>query len=228
MNLKYMTFKHSVLILFCISVLFLSNSAQLYAFNSNQVTAKNRKSIVKILTRSTEGTGFIVTKAGLILTCLHLVKDTDHIQVILENGKSYTANMVRPYPEIDISVIKINGIENPNTVVFGDSTNLKEGEWVLAGGYLQNSELTFTAGIVITKGPNFIQTDTATPISFDGSPLFDRNGEVIGVIAAGVQSKNEIRHGIAVPMNLIKSVLIDISKMDEREIELPTKPLHLP
>lgn len=89
---------------------------------------------------------------------------------------------------------------------------------MLAGGYFQNSEITFTAGIVITKGPNFIQTDTATPTGFDGCPLFDRNGEVIGVIAAGVQSKNEIRHGIAIPMNLIKSALEDILKVDKREI----------
>lgn len=88
MNLKRTTFRHYILILFCISVLFLSNSAQLYAFDFNQVTTNYRKAIVKILSRSTEGTGFIVTKAGLILTCLHLVKDTDHIQVILENGKT--------------------------------------------------------------------------------------------------------------------------------------------
>jgi serine protease Do len=203
---KYTSLRQYIFGLTWLAFLCLINHAQLYAKDFNQVITKYQKSIVKVSSFSTQGTGFIVSETGHIITCQRLITDAERIQVTVENGETYTANRVGSYPEIDISIIKLDNIESLVIVDLGDSDKLKVGDWVMSGGYYQKKRV-FTAGIVLSQGNNFIQTDSAAPIEFDGGPLFDLDGKVVGVIGSGIINKDGIRHAIAIPINLIKPIL---------------------
>jgi serine protease Do len=139
--------------------------------------------------RQGEGSGFIVSRDGYILTNAHVVADADEVTVRMTDRREYPAKVVGIDRRTDVAVLKIEGKDLP-VVKFGDPSKLRPGEWVLAIGSPFTFENTVTAGIVSATGramPGedglvpFIQTDVAVNPGNSGGPLFNLNGEVVGI-----------------------------------------------
>ena len=134
------------------------------------------------------GSGFIISPDGYILTNAHVVEGADEINVKLTDKRDFKAKVIGADRRTDIAVIKIEGTGLP-VVKFGDPSQLKVGEWVVAIGSPFGFESTVTAGIVSAKGRSlpqenfvpFIQTDVAINPGNSGGPLFNMRGEVIGI-----------------------------------------------
>lgn len=134
------------------------------------------------------GSGFIISSDGYVLTNNHVVADADEIMVRLSDRSEFQAKVVGTDPRTDVALLKIDG-KNLPTVKLGDSEKLKVGEWVLAIGSPFGFDHSVTKGIVSAKGrtlPNdtyvpFIQTDVAINPGNSGGPLFNMNGEVVGI-----------------------------------------------
>lgn len=182
------------------------------------------------------GTGFIVTKEGLILTNKHVVQDEQaDYEVTLSDGTVYDAEVVSRDPFDDIAVIKVVFGEDQEKVdlpiaVLGDSEKLQVGQKVLAiGNALAEYENTVTLGIVSAKGRDvsaynegggvvenlsgLIQTDAAINPGNSGGPLVNLRGEVIGMNVAVAQSANGI--GFAIPVDDLKPILDSVEKNGE-------------
>ncbi|WP_371922309.1 MULTISPECIES: DegQ family serine endoprotease [Pseudomonas] len=134
------------------------------------------------------GSGFIISSDGYVLTNNHVVADADEIIVRLSDRSELQAKLVGTDPRTDVALLKVEG-KNLPTVKLGDSERLKVGEWVLAIGSPFGFDHSVTKGIVSAKGrtlPNdtyvpFIQTDVAINPGNSGGPLFNMNGEVVGI-----------------------------------------------
>jgi len=157
------------------------------------------------------GSGFIVDKAGYILTNAHVVNDAAKITVKLDDGTEYAARVVGSDELTDIAVLKIDATSDLPVVQVGDSAAARVGEWVLAIGSPFGLARTVTAGIVshvnrdtpnTTPFQRFIQTDAAINRGNSGGPLVNMKGEVIGVnsqIATSTGDYNGV--GFALPSN---------------------------
>ncbi len=164
--------------------------------------------------RSSLGSGFIISKDGYVISNYHVVKDSDEIIVRLNDRREYSAEIIGSDERTDIAVLKIDG-KNLPTVNIGDSGKVKVGEWVLAIGTPFGFDHSATAGIVSAIGrslPNenyvpFIQTDVAINPGNSGGPLFNLDGEVIGVNSQ-IYSRTGGFMGLsfAVPMNVTMEV----------------------
>jgi serine protease Do len=138
--------------------------------------------------RQGEGSGFIVSADGYILTNAHVVADADEVTVRMTDRREYPAKVVGIDKRTDVAVIKIEGKQLP-VVKLGDPAKLRPGEWVLAIGSPFTFENSVTAGIVSATGRSmpgedlvpFIQTDVAVNPGNSGGPLFNLNGEVVGI-----------------------------------------------
>jgi len=138
--------------------------------------------------RSSLGSGFIVSEDGFILTNAHVVAEADEIVVRLEDNREFEAEVIGTDKDSDVGVLRIDA-ENLPTVELGDSDKLKVGQWVLAIGSPFGLEHTATQGIVSALNrslPNdtytpFIQTDVAVNPGNSGGPLFNGEGEVVGI-----------------------------------------------
>ncbi len=134
------------------------------------------------------GSGFIVSEDGYILTNHHVIDGADEVIVRLNNRDEYEAKVIGSDKDSDVAVLKIDGSSLPH-LKLGDSNVLKVGEWVLAIGSPFGFDHTVTAGIVSAKGRSlpgdnyvpFIQTDVAINPGNSGGPLFNMDGEVIGI-----------------------------------------------
>lgn len=134
------------------------------------------------------GSGFIISADGYVLTNNHVIADADEIIVRLSDRSELVAELVGADPRTDVALLKVPG-KNLPTVKLGKSSELKVGEWVLAIGSPFGFDHSVTAGIVSAKGRNlpndnyvpFIQTDVAINPGNSGGPLFNLNGEVIGI-----------------------------------------------
>lgn len=134
------------------------------------------------------GSGFVVSPDGYILTNYHVVRDADEIVVRLSDKREFIANTVGHDERSDLALIKIDATDLP-VVRFGKSAELEVGEWVLAIGSPFGFEHSATVGIVSAKGRNlprenyvpFIQTDVAINPGNSGGPLFNLDGEVVGI-----------------------------------------------
>ena len=134
------------------------------------------------------GSGFIISEDGYVLTNNHVVADADEIMVRLPDRSEMQAKLVGADPRSDVALLKIEGNSLP-TVKIGSSEELKAGEWVVAIGSPFGFDHTVTAGVVSAKGrslPNesyvpFIQTDVAINPGNSGGPLFNLEGEVVGI-----------------------------------------------
>ena len=134
------------------------------------------------------GSGFLVSEDGYVLTNNHVVADADEVTVRLHDRRQFVAEVVGTDPSSDMAVLKIDGQGLP-TVTIGDSEALTVGEWVLAIGSPFGFDFSVTAGIVSATGralPNesyvpFIQTDVAINPGNSGGPLFDLDGDVVGI-----------------------------------------------
>src|SRR5688572_9087726 len=139
--------------------------------------------------RQGEGSGFIVSPDGYILTNAHVVSDADEVTVRMTDRREYPAKVVGVDTRSDVAVIKIEG-KNLPVVRLGDATKLRPGEWVVAIGSPFGFDNSVTAGIVSATGRTmagdqtgmmFIQTDVAVNPGNSGGPLFNLNGEVVGI-----------------------------------------------
>ncbi|MFT4562503.1 MAG: serine protease Do [Gammaproteobacteria bacterium] len=135
------------------------------------------------------GSGFIISDDGYVISNFHVVKDAHEIIVRLSDRREFVATVVGTDPRSDIAVLKVEAEKPLPTLKLGKSSSLRVGEWVLAIGSPFGFDHSVTAGIVSAKGrslPNenyvpFIQTDVAINPGNSGGPLFNLNGEVIGV-----------------------------------------------
>ena len=162
-----------------------------------------------------QGSGFIISPDGYILTNNHVVGDADKVTVKLEDGREFSAKTVGTDPHSDVAVIKIDA-KNLPVLSLGNSDALEVGEWVLAIGNPFGLSHTLTAGIVSAKGrsslgladyENFIQTDAAINPGNSGGPLVDLNGKAVGMnTAIFSQSGGYIGIGFAIPINMARAI----------------------
>lgn len=162
-----------------------------------------------------QGSGFIISADGYILTNNHVVGEADKISVKLLDGREFTATIIGTDPPTDVAVIKIDA-KNLPILPLGDSDRLDVGEWVLALGNPFGLSHTLTAGIVSAKGRNhvgisdyedFIQTDAAINPGNSGGPLIDLEGNVVGInTAIFSQNGGYMGIGFAIPITMAKSI----------------------
>ena len=160
------------------------------------------------------GSGFIITSDGYILTNNHVVEGATKLQVTLDTGERFEADVVGTDPMIDLGLIKIDpkGRKLP-TLPLGDSDSLKVGQWVMAIGNPFELERTVTVGVVSGKKrqvgigntvpglANFIQTDAAINFGNSGGPLIDGQGRVVGINTAIQRGEMAEGIGFAIPIN---------------------------
>src|SRR5690349_6822435 len=170
------------------------------------------------------GSGFIIDPAGYIVTNNHVIADADEVNVILNDGTTLKADVVGRDQKTDLALLKVNTAKPLKAVKFGDSDKLRLGEWVIAIGNPFSLGGTVTAGIVsarnrdIQSGPydNYIQTDAAINRGNSGGPLFNLNGEVIGVNTAIISpSGGSIGIGFAVPSKTVVPVIDQLREFKE-------------
>lgn len=162
------------------------------------------------------GSGFIVSDDGYILTNNHVVADADEIQVTFSENEKYEAKIIGRDEKTDIALIKIEVDKKITAAKLGDSDKLRIGDWVVAIGNPFGLGNTVTAGIVSAKGrtigagpyDNFIQTDASINPGNSGGPLFNLDGEVVGINTAIVApGGGNVGIGFAIPINMAKSVM---------------------
>ncbi|PTW51267.1 MULTISPECIES: Do family serine endopeptidase [Rhodovulum] len=166
------------------------------------------------------GTGFIVSQDGKIVTNAHVVDGADSVTVTLSDGRSFDGKVLGADTASDIALVSIDGQNLPH-VDFGSSDALKVGQPVVAMGNPFGLGQTVTSGIVsalgrdINSGPfdNFIQTDAAINKGNSGGPLFNEEGEVVGINTAILSpTGGSVGIGFAVPSDMAKSVVADLEK----------------
>ena len=163
-----------------------------------------------------QGSGFIISSDGYIMTNNHVVGDADKVTVQLLDGSEYEAKIIGTDPPTDVALIKIDVDEKLPALKLGDSNKLEVGDWVLAFGNPFGLSHTLTAGIVSAKGrsgiglndyENFIQTDAAINPGNSGGPLVNLDGEVVGMnTAIYSRSGGYMGIGFAIPINMAKDI----------------------
>ena len=165
------------------------------------------------------GSGVIISEDGYIVTNNHVVKDATEIEITLNNNKSYKAKLIGTDSKMDIALLKIDAKEKLPYTVFGNSDNVKVGEWVLAVGNPYNLNSTVTAGIVSAKARNlgdsgiqsFIQTDAAVNPGNSGGALVDTRGNLIGInTMISSMTGSYVGYSFAVPSNIARKIIEDI------------------
>ena len=170
------------------------------------------------------GSGFIVDTSGIVVTNNHVIADADEINVILNDGTKIKADLVGVDKKTDIAVLKFKPPKPMIAVKFGDSDKLRLGEWVIAIGNPFSLGGSVTAGIVsarnrdINSGPydSYIQTDAAINRGNSGGPLFNLDGDVIGVNTLIISpSGGSIGIGFAVPSKTVAGVVDQLRQFGE-------------
>jgi serine protease Do len=170
------------------------------------------------------GSGFIIDTTGLIVTNNHVVEGADTIQVHMQDGTIMKAELVGRDPKVDLAVIRVKSEKPLPVVAFGDSDKLRIGEWVTAIGNPFGLGGSVSLGIVsarnrdINAGPydDYIQTDAAINKGNSGGPLFNMNGEVMGINTAIFSpTGGSVGIGFSVPANTAKSVVAQLIKYGE-------------
>ncbi len=168
------------------------------------------------------GSGVIISRDGYIVTNNHVVEGADALEVTLDDNRTFTAKVIGADPTTDIALIKIDG-DNFPFIPWGNSDNLKVGEWVLAIGNPFNLASTVTAGIVSAKARNiniinkntaieaFIQTDAAVNPGNSGGALVNTAGELVGVITAIASPTGSFSgYSFAVPERIARKIVSDL------------------
>ncbi len=170
------------------------------------------------------GSGFIISEDGYIVTNLHVIEKATKINVVLANDDEYDANVVGVDKKSDVALLKINPDIKLSPVVIGDSDKVRVGDWILAIGNPFGLGGSLTAGIISAKsrdievGPydNFLQTDASINQGNSGGPMFNLQGEVIGVNSA-IFSDTGLSQGIgfASPINQVMWVVNQLKQTGE-------------
>src|ERR1700676_2315346 len=170
------------------------------------------------------GSGFIIDPSGIVVTNNHVISEADEITVILNDGARLKADIIGKDQKTDIALLRVKPDKPLKAVKFGDSDKLRLGEWVIAIGNPFSLGGTVTAGIVsprtraINSGPydRYIQTDAAINRGNSGGPLFNLDGEVIGVNTAIISpSGGSIGIGFSVPSKTAVAVIDQLKQFGE-------------
>jgi Do/DeqQ family serine protease len=165
------------------------------------------------------GSGVIISEDGYIVTNNHVIQNATELEVTLNNNKSYKAKLVGTDSKMDIALLKIDSDEKLPYATFGNSDNMKVGEWVLAVGNPYNLNSTVTAGIVSAKARNlskdgiqsFIQTDAAVNPGNSGGALVNTSGQLVGInTMISSQTGSYVGYSFAVPSNLARKIIEDL------------------
>ena len=170
------------------------------------------------------GSGVIISSDGYIVTNHHVIEDSDQIEVTLNDKRSFKVKLVGLDPSTDIALLKVDE-KNLPYIRFGNSDELRLGEWVLAVGNPFNLTSTVTAGIVSAKGRNlgilsdrykvesFIQTDAALNRGNSGGALVNIKGELVGINSAIISPTGGYAgNSFAIPVNIVKKVIDDLKE----------------
>lgn len=176
------------------------------------------------------GSGVIISDDGYIITNNHVVENAESVDVTLNDKRTFIAKVVGRDPGSDIALLKIKA-ENLPFIKYGDSDQLKLGEWVLAVGNPFNLTSTVTAGIVSAKGrgnlhinegdysiESFIQTDAALNMGNSGGALVNTKGQLVGITSA-IYSPNGAYSGnsFAIPVTIVKKVVDDLKQYGQAQ-----------
>ena len=168
------------------------------------------------------GSGVIISEDGYIVTNNHVINNASEIEITLNNKKAYKAKLIGTDSQMDIALLKIDANEKLPYAVFGDSDNIRVGEWVLAVGNPYNLNSTVTAGIISAKARNvgnqmqnniqsFIQTDAVVNPGNSGGALVNTRGELIGVnTMISSNTGSYVGYSFAVPSNITRKIIEDI------------------
>ncbi len=168
-----------------------------------------------------QGSGFVISEGGLVVTNNHVVAGAETIEVVTEDEQRLDAEIVGTDPATDLALLRVDTDVTLPSVSWGSSSELQVGEWLVAIGNPFGLGGTVTAGILsarardINSGPydTFLQTDAAINRGNSGGPLFNADGEVVGVNTAIFSpSGGNIGIGFAVPSDLARSVIDDLSR----------------
>ena len=169
------------------------------------------------------GSGFIIDAKGIVITNNHVVQGAEDILVRVDGDKEFKAKVIGTDPLSDIAVLQIDSKENFIPVKFGDSDKARIGDWVIAIGNPFGLGGTVTSGIIsarnrsigLSRYEDYIQTDASINSGNSGGPLFDMNGDVIGINTAILGKGGSIGIGFSIPSNNAKKVIAQLIKFGE-------------
>ena len=169
------------------------------------------------------GSGFIIDEKGIVITNNHVIQDAEDIVVRVGGDKEYKAKIIGQDPLSDIAVLQIDSKEKFIPVNFGDSDKARIGDWVIAIGNPFGLGGTVTAGIIsarnrsigLSRYEDYIQTDASINSGNSGGPLFDMNGDVIGINTAILGKGGSIGIGFSIPSNSAKKVVSQLIEFGE-------------
>ena len=169
------------------------------------------------------GSGFIIDENGIVITNNHVIKGADDIYVKANGDKDYKATIIGADPLSDIAVLKIETKDKFKPVKFGNSDKARIGDWVVAIGNPFGLGGTVTAGIVsarnrsigLSRYEDYIQTDASINQGNSGGPLFNLDGDVIGINTAILGQSGSIGIGFAIPSNSAQKVIDQLIKFGE-------------
>jgi len=177
--------------------------------------------------RQGAGSGVIISSNGMIVTNNHVIDEADEINVVLNDKREFKAKLIGTDPSTDLALLKIEA-SGLSPLTFGNSDNLKLGEWVLAVGNPFNLTSTVTAGIVSAKSrdiginpdqmriESFIQTDAAVNPGNSGGALVDTQGKLVGInTAIASQTGSYSGYSFAIPANIVQKVVADLKEFGE-------------
>jgi len=169
------------------------------------------------------GSGFLVSADGYVVTNNHVIADADEIEIELRSGEKLPATVVGTDPRTDLALLKVEADSPLPFVSFGNSDDMRVGDWVLAIGNPLGQGFSVSAGIVSARGrtlsgayDDFIQTDAAINRGNSGGPLFNMKGDVIGVNTAILSpSGGSIGIGFSMASNVVSGVIDQLEKFGE-------------
>jgi len=169
------------------------------------------------------GSGFIIEESGVVITNNHVIQDAEDIVVRVDGDKEYKATVLGADPLSDIAVLQIDSKEKFTPVKFGNSDQARIGDWVIAIGNPFGLGGTVTAGIIsarnrsigLSRYEDYIQTDASINSGNSGGPLFDMNGDVIGINTAILGKGGSIGIGFSIPSNDAKRVVSQLIEFGE-------------
>jgi len=169
------------------------------------------------------GSGFIIDAKGIVVTNNHVIQDAEDIVVTVNGEKEYEAKIIGQDPLSDLAVLEIQSKDKFVPIKFGDSDKARIGDWVLAIGNPYGFGGTVTAGIIsarnrsigLSRYEDYIQTDASINQGNSGGPLFDMNGDVIGINTAILGRSGSIGIGFSIPSNNAKKIINQLIKFGE-------------